>query len=115
MDHNIPINRYANPTGTHLIPPESSQPITTPGFEISPKFIEFVKKEPFSGEGEANPFSHLLKFNQICSLIRIKGMSDETLQWKLFPFSLTGEAKHWYKLNVGNMHEIGTYYKVVLP
>jgi hypothetical protein len=29
-------------------------------------------------------------------------MLDETLRWKLFPFSLTGEAKHWYKLNIGN-------------
>jgi hypothetical protein len=29
-------------------------------------------------------------------------MSDETLQWKLFLFSLTGEAKHWYSLNIGN-------------
>jgi hypothetical protein len=27
-------------------------------------------------------------------------MSDETIQWKIFPFSLTGKAKHWYKLNV---------------
>jgi len=27
-------------------------------------------------------------------------MSDETIQWKLFPFSLVGKAKHWYKLNV---------------
>jgi hypothetical protein len=29
-------------------------------------------------------------------------MSDETLQWKLFPFSLTGEAKRWYSLNIEN-------------
>jgi hypothetical protein len=29
-------------------------------------------------------------------------MSDETLQWKLFPFSLTGEAKRWYSLNIGS-------------
>jgi hypothetical protein len=27
-------------------------------------------------------------------------MSDETIQWKLFPFSLTGKAKHWYKVSV---------------
>jgi hypothetical protein len=27
-------------------------------------------------------------------------MSDETLRWKLFPFSLTREAKHWYKRHV---------------
>jgi hypothetical protein len=28
-------------------------------------------------------------------------MSDETIQWKLFPFSIMEKAKHWYKLNVG--------------
>jgi hypothetical protein len=29
-------------------------------------------------------------------------MSDEILWWKLFPFSLTGEAKRCYSLNIGN-------------
>ena len=29
-------------------------------------------------------------------------MSDETLRWKHFPFSLTKEAKRWYSLNIGN-------------
>jgi hypothetical protein len=29
-------------------------------------------------------------------------MSDETIRWKLFPFPLTGEAKHWHKLTIGN-------------
>jgi len=27
-------------------------------------------------------------------------MSDETLRWKHFPFSLTGKAKHWYNLTI---------------
>jgi len=31
-------------------------------------------------------------------------MSDETLKWKLFTFSLTGKARHWYKLKVGSVH-----------
>jgi hypothetical protein len=30
-------------------------------------------------------------------------MSDNTLRWKLFPFSLTKIAKQWYKLTVGSM------------
>jgi hypothetical protein len=29
-------------------------------------------------------------------------MSDETLRWKLFPFSLKGKAKTWYKRTVGS-------------
>jgi len=31
-------------------------------------------------------------------------MSDETHKWKLFPFSLTGKARRWYKLKVGSVH-----------
>ena len=30
-------------------------------------------------------------------------MSNETLRWKLFPFSLTGRAKQWYSQTVGSM------------
>ena len=29
-------------------------------------------------------------------------MSDETLRWKLFPFSLKGRAKCWYKQTIGS-------------
>ena len=29
-------------------------------------------------------------------------MLDETLRWKLFPFSLIGKAKRWYKLTIGS-------------
>jgi hypothetical protein len=29
-------------------------------------------------------------------------MSDETIRWKLFPFSLMGEVKRWYKLTIWN-------------
>ena len=30
-------------------------------------------------------------------------MSNKTLRWKLFPFSLTGRAKQWYSRTVGSM------------
>ena len=30
-------------------------------------------------------------------------MSDKTLRWKLFSFSLTGRAKQWYSQTVGSM------------
>jgi len=29
-------------------------------------------------------------------------MADETLRWKLFPFSLMGRVKKWYNHHVGN-------------
>jgi hypothetical protein len=63
-----------------------------------------VQDKPFSSEVDENPYSHLCEFEQTCACLHIKGMSDETLQWKLFPFSLMGEAKRWYSLNNGNSH-----------
>ena len=35
-------------------------------------------------------------FGENCSLLIIPGMTQHTLRWKLFPFSLTREAKIWY-------------------
>ena len=32
----------------------------------------------------------------MCSCLSISGMTQETLKWKLFPFSLKGKAKQWY-------------------
>ena len=55
-----------------------------------------VRAQPFSGLDHENPFSHLQDFEEICSCLSIPGMTQETLKWKLFPFSLMGEAKQWY-------------------
>jgi len=104
MNTNMSIYQFHRPTGTHLEPPKSSNPIIASSFEIDPKYIEFVQKQPFSGEGKENSYTHLREFYRVCDLLRIEGMSDETLKWKVFPFSLTGKARHWYKLKVGSVH-----------
>jgi len=104
MNANMSIYQFHRPTGTHLKPPKSSKRIMTSSFEISSEYIEFLQKQPFSGEGEENPYTHLEEFGRIYDFLRIEGMSDETLKWKLFPFSLTRKARHWYKLNVGSAH-----------
>jgi hypothetical protein len=59
--------------------------------------------QPVLGEGNKNAYSHLQEFEQIYACLRIAGMSDKTLRWKLFPFSLTRIAKQWYNLTVGSM------------
>jgi hypothetical protein len=61
-----------------------------------------VQDKSFCGEVNENSYSHLHEFEQTCACLHIKGMSDETLRWKLFPFSLMGEAKCWYSLNIRN-------------
>ena len=47
--------------------------------------------------------THLREFEQTCACLRIAGMSDETLIWKLFLFSFMGRAKQWYSQTVGSM------------
>jgi hypothetical protein len=98
-----PIYQYAKSTSTSLRPLESSNPIITPGYELRLCFIKKIRNQSFSGEGNENPYSHLREFEQTCVCLRIAGMSDKILRWKLFPFSLMGGAKQWYSLTVGSM------------
>ena len=41
-------------------------------------------------------------FIEICSTVKIAGVSDEAIRLSLFSFSLAGEAKRWLHLFKGN-------------
>ena len=62
-----------------------------------------VRKRPFSGEISEDPYDHLQEFEELCSSLVIPSMTQETLWWKLFPFSLTERAGQWYTRTIGNM------------
>jgi hypothetical protein len=100
---NTPIYKYAKLTSACLEPPKSSKPIVTPSYELRPCLIKLIQEHSFSGKGNENPYSHLREFEQTCACLHITGMSDETLRWKLFMFSLTRRAKRWYNKTVGTM------------
>jgi len=97
------IYQYAKPTSASLKPPDSSEPTITPGYELRLSLIKLIRDQSFLGEGNENLYSHLREFEQTCACLRIAGMFDKTLRWKLFPFSLIGRAKQWYSLTVGSM------------
>jgi hypothetical protein len=59
-----------------------------------------VQNQSFSGMVDENPYLHIQEFEQTCGCLCIEGMSNETLRWKLFPFSLKGRAKKWYNRTV---------------
>jgi hypothetical protein len=59
-----------------------------------------VQNQSFSGMVDKNPYLHLQEFEQICDCLHIEGMSNETLRWKIFPFSLKGRAKKWYSQTI---------------
>jgi len=83
----IPILQFSAPTETSLVPHESSQPIQTCSYRLSPPLIALVQSLSFSG-GDEKPYLHIRDFEQTCDYLHIGGISDETLCWKLFPFSL---------------------------
>ena len=97
------IYQYAKPTSASLKPPDSSEPIITPGYELRPCLIKLIRDKSFLGEGNENPYSHLREFEQICACLHIADMSDKTLRWKLFLFSLTGRTKYWYSQTIGSI------------
>ena len=56
----------------------------------------FHRAQPFSGHYNENPCQHMHEFEEMCSCLSISDMTQETLKWKLFSFSLTRKAKQWY-------------------
>ena len=101
--NSTPIYQYVAPTSACLEPLESSEPLLASGYELRPCLIKLIQDQYFSGEGNENPYSHLRGFEQTYVVLHIAGMSDETLRWKLFTFSLMGRAKHWYSQTVESM------------
>jgi hypothetical protein len=102
MEHNT-IHQLFAPKGKFLEPPQSSKAITASSYERFPSFIAMVLEQTFSGFDYENPYHHLREFEQLCACLTISGMSQDTLQWKLFPFSLDERAKQWYAHNIGKV------------
>jgi hypothetical protein len=67
-------------------------------------FISLVRELNFAGGLDENLYKQLQDFEETCATLMICGMNHETLNWKAFPFSLTGWAKQWYKLHFSNCH-----------
>ena len=100
----LSIQNLSAPKGEFVEPPQSSKPITASSFKLRPGFIAMVQEQTFSGYDNKNPYHHLRKFEQLCSCLSIAGMAQETLWWKLFPFSLNERARQWYAHNVGKVN-----------
>jgi hypothetical protein len=99
-----PIFKYSAPKGDSLEPPPPSHPILIDGYELRPAFIAMVREQSFSSIEDKNPYTHLREFEQLCSCLTIAGMTQETIKWKLFLFSLSGIAKQWYAHTIGGVN-----------
>ena len=77
----------------HEPPPK---PNLSSGGELHPSLKAMVREQPFSGHDHENPCRDLREFKVMCSCLSISVMTQETLRWKLFPFSLMEKVKQWY-------------------
>jgi hypothetical protein len=83
-------------------PSTSPKPFMVSGYELHPDIIGIVREWTFSGLWIEDPHHHLQEFEELCSYLVIPGMSQETLMWKLFPFSLMEKVEQWNTHNVRN-------------
>jgi len=90
----------AVPSREYMEPPPSCHPILSDGYEIHPSLVAMVRAMSFSGRKDECPYTDFQEFEENCSLLSIPRMKQNTLQWKLFPFSLMGNAKVWYNQTV---------------
>ena len=85
--------QLSSPKSEFYEPAASADLILSTSYELSSGYIALVHGNSFSGRDCENPYHHLREFEQVCSCMKILGMTHETLKWKLFPFSLSKEVK----------------------
>ena len=68
-------------------------------FELKPALITMVQASSFCGKALEDANAHLQHFLEICSTFTIKGVTQEAIRLRLFPFSLLGKAKQWFYSN----------------
>jgi hypothetical protein len=83
----LSIQQLSVSRGEFYEPSQSSKWFLSSGYELRPGFIAMVWNRPFSRVINVEPYNHLQEFKELCLCLVILGMTQETLRWKLFPFS----------------------------
>ena len=65
------------------------------GVEMKPAWLSLIIASQFVGLDNEDPYNHLTTFYELCGTMGISGKGEEVAHLRLFPFSLTGKAKHW--------------------
>lgn len=64
--------------------------------EFHPALIKLVNGNKYGGSKYENLHAHMVKFTQASTLAKIEGVSSDEVKIKLFPHSLTREARAWF-------------------
>ena len=83
---------YSAPSANHV---PTGLEVNTGGenFEIKTGLITMVQASPLCGKTNEDASAHLQQFLELCSTFVIKGVSQDAIQLRLFPFSLLGREK----------------------
>jgi hypothetical protein len=106
----LPANYYSDPeslirkTRSRLSSPGSSgshvrEIVEDDSFEHKPALINMVQQSPLCGKASEDANAHLQHFLEICSTFTIRGLTQDVVHLRLFPFSLLGKAKQWFYSN----------------
>ena len=79
---------YSAPSANHV---PTGPEVNTRGVKTG--LITMVQASPFCGKANEDASAHLQQFLELCSTFVIKGVSQDTIRLRLFPFSLLGRAK----------------------
>ena len=64
--------------------------------------IQLIQGNLFHGLPSEDPYAHLATYIEICNIVKIAGVPKDAIHLNLFSFSLTDEAKRWFRLFKGN-------------
>jgi hypothetical protein len=68
-------------------------------FKLKPALINMVQQSPFYNKTSEDANAYLQHFLEICNTFTIRGVTQDAIRLRLFPFSLLGKAKQWFYSN----------------
>ncbi|GJY96303.1 hypothetical protein Tco_0513213 [Tanacetum coccineum] len=64
-------------------------------YELSEELLKELRKNTYCGRVEEDVVDHIAKIIKIVDLIKIADMDPFQLRMKIFPLSLSGDARKW--------------------
>ncbi|WZZ44738.1 hypothetical protein YC2023_040997 [Brassica napus] len=89
-DYNHPDQLYTNRSA--IRPPTIKR-----DFELKRQYYTLVGQTPYYGLSHEHPMYHLERFEDLISAIKVEGVSEDYLIYKLFKYSLARDVSHWLK------------------
>ncbi|KAL0285921.1 UNVERIFIED_CONTAM: hypothetical protein Scaly_2805300 [Sesamum calycinum] len=96
---------YSFPAADRTISSVVKPIVQSNNFEIKVVMIQIIYSSvQFSGLPDENPNRHLVNFLDICDTFKFNGVSDDTVRFVIFSFSLCDTAKDWIQsLPIGSI------------